>query len=706
MRKTLLLLALFFCINSYAQNVPPFINYQVVIRDASGAPIAAGSTVALNIKIFNDGTVAVQAYEEDHNVTIPPAFVVNLRIGGGIPKIPFNNFSAIQWNLGKATYEVTMNGNTVSARGGFATVPYAFNAGGGSSTNYSGSANISITGNVLDLTNKLTGTISVGSNTFPNSKVPVFTADDKGRLMSAGEYPVNMGGDIFGKLDSQFVGKLRGAPLSTVFPINGQVLQFNGISWTPASLSGSGPWTYTPNLIYPSNTPLSDKVAIGSSTATSLLDVKNTALSPYTTGAVASFINSNPSYNSTGVVSISNQAGGGAALLLQNNNSAVGSEGMVVSLANAANGSDGIRSTNFGAGRAGNFINSNATSTVETLLATANANAPAIRGSNLSVGNSSMAVGIIGKTQNTNPNAAGVVGENTGGGFGVIGTTSAGVSGVAGINLSTGNTPNAIGVYGLSSSTSTNSSGMLGESKGSGSGVYGVNSYTNLVAGGVSGVYGTVVNGANVNSGVFGDGGGAANGVKGVSQTGISVYGLKGSSNTGNAGRFDNFNSFNNFDALYSSTNGSLAAIRAISTGPGATLALHVDNGHIKSTSSTAPSFSAGGFNLFATPAFTNPSVSGSDVKGLVSVSFMHSSGLIGSGAYFEFGVTFNKSYSAIPIVVVAPTTDIQGMQFKLQAVSTGGFLIRIYKSNNAGLNDPASIPSGITYAFNYIVIE
>jgi len=604
-------------------------------------------------------------------------------------------------------YLISVNGNTVGSRDRFASVPFALNAGG-AAINYSPSTNISTTGNILDLTDKLASTVTVGSNQLPNSKVPMFSADQKGRIVYAGEYPANIGGDIAGKLDSQYVMKLRGVPLSTVLPTNGQVLQFNGTNWAPNLLSGSGPWSYNAGIIYPANNSASDKVAIGSSTATSLLDVKNTSLSSFSSAPVASFINSNASLNpGSGVVHISHQAGNGAALYIQNMNSGIGADGINVQISSGANTSDGIRVNHSGSGRAGNFLNTNSTSTVETLYASANAAVPAIKGANLlGASSNSLAIGIHGKTPNPHPNAAGVYGENNGGGSGVIGTTSANVGAVLGVNFGAGNLSNASGVYGLSNSSSTLSGGVYGEHKLAGSGVYGINSYSNLIASGVSGVYGTVINTSNVNSGVFGEVGGAANGVKGISQSGNSIYGLKPGTFTGIAGKFENQNPNNSSEALLATTNASVAAIRAISSGPGATLALHVDNGHIKSTSTTAPSFTPGTISGFLTPVYGTNFVGGTDVKGVVSVTFSHTTGTIGNGYFFDFGANFNKPYSSIPIVVVAPTTDLNGLSFRVQSVSTTGFMIRVFKSQNSGVTDPNTLPSGNSYTFNYFVIE
>ncbi len=707
MRKTLSFLAIFFCIASYAQNIiPPFINYQAVIRDAGGVPVAEGATITLNFKIFTNATTLTPVYEEEHVVVVPPTHVINLRIGNGTPVPPLNNFLAIPWNAGTAHYLVSKDGNSLGSRTPFASVPYAFSAGGGASTSYSPSANVSISGNVLDLTNKLSNTVSVGSNQLPNSKIPIFSADEKGRLTNTGEYPANMGGDIIGKLDSQHVAKLRGAPLSTIMPSNGQVLQFNGISWTPASLSGSGPWSYSANTIYPSNSTISDKVAIGSGTASSLLDVKNSGLSPYVGVPVASFLNSNAAYNSQGVVSIANQAGAGAGLFVQNANSAIASDGIIVQMSNNANTSDGIRSTNVGGGRAGNFISTSATATVETLNASANGSSPAIKGNNLSVGSNSLAIGVYGKTSSAHPNAAGVFGENVGGGAGVVGTTSASAAAVVGVNLNNGNINNANGVFGLSNSTFSNCAGIWGESKGAGYGVFGIN--TNTTLSNVHGVYGTTSGGFNTNSGVFGETGGSSVGVRGVNKgTGNAIQGTKPAGVTlGSAARFEILENTNSSAAMLSITQGAGAAVQAMAGTPTlSALSLNLVNGHIKSSGNITTSVAAisynpsGNFLMLLAPSCANCN----DVRGEITF-YAHATTAIATGHFAEVVIPFTKPYAIAPVVVASPISDLLGLHFRVTGVTINEFRIRIYRP--AGQTFPSLITSGTNFIFSYYVME
>lgn len=655
MKKTLSFFAIFFCLASFAQNtVPPYINYQAVIRDAGGVPVAEGATITLNFKIYTNSTTLTPVYEEDHVVVVPANNIINLRIGNGNPIPPLNNFAAIPWNAGTAHYLVSKDGNSVGGRTPFATVPYAFSSGGGASTSYSPSANVSITGNVLDLTTKLTNTVSVGSNQLPNSKIPVFSADEKGRLTNTGEYSANMGGDIIGKLDSQYVAKLRGTPLSTIVPTSGQVLQFNGGNWTPANLSGSGPWSYSANTIYPSNSAISDKVAIGSGTASSLLDVKNSGLSPYIGVPVASFLNSNPSYNSQGVVSISNQAGAGAGLYVQNANSAIASDGVIIQMSNNANGSDGIRSTHVGSGRAGNFISTSATSTVETLQATSNSNVSAIKGS----------------------------------------------------NLNNGNSPSAYGVYGSSSSTHTNSAGVFGENKAAGVGVFGINTTTAFA--GVHGVYGTTTGTVSTNSGVFGETGGSAVAVRGVNKgIGNAIQGTKPAGVTlGSAGRFEINETANSSAAMLSITQGAGAAVQAMAGTPSlSALSLHLMNGHIKSSGNITTSVAAMSYSTFGNfiTAFAPSCSNCNDVRGEVTF-YAHATTAIAAGHFAEIIIPFTKNYSVAPVVVASPVSDLLGLHFRVTGVTQSEFRIRIYRP--AGQTFPGLITSGTSFIFSYYVME
>lgn len=142
MKKLLLFFALFFIGHLHAQTpaFPDFINYQAVLRDANGIVLPSGTNAQLTFRIFDDISATGASYEENHNVVTNTAGLVNVKIGSGT-QVGSGTFAGVNWQGGKACYEVLLNGNTIGGRQAFATVPYAIYAknAGGSLTN--GTAN-------------------------------------------------------------------------------------------------------------------------------------------------------------------------------------------------------------------------------------------------------------------------------------------------------------------------------------------------------------------------------------------------------------------------------------------------------------------------------------------------------------------------------------------------------------------------------------
>jgi hypothetical protein len=89
-------------------NMPDSINYQAVLRDASGNILPPGTSGTLNFKIFSDFVSANADYEENHSFTTSTNGLINVFIGGG-NKVGNNTFANVNWLNGTACYEVRLN---------------------------------------------------------------------------------------------------------------------------------------------------------------------------------------------------------------------------------------------------------------------------------------------------------------------------------------------------------------------------------------------------------------------------------------------------------------------------------------------------------------------------------------------------------------------------------------------------------------------
>lgn len=131
MRKIILLYFLLLFCHSFSQisnNIPEFINYQAVLRDASGNSLASGTSGNISFKLYDNFSSPTASYEELHNFTVNNSGIVNLKIGQGTP-VGSNTFPTnVNWFGGEVCYEVYLNGNIIGTRQAFASVPYAIYA--------------------------------------------------------------------------------------------------------------------------------------------------------------------------------------------------------------------------------------------------------------------------------------------------------------------------------------------------------------------------------------------------------------------------------------------------------------------------------------------------------------------------------------------------------------------------------------------------
>ncbi len=143
---------------------------------------------------------------------------------------------------------------TTDAQGRVTGVVNTSIASGGVGTVTSISTSTPLTGGPITSSGTIglaTSGVTVG--TFgTTTQVPQITVDAYGRITSASNIAialpatVTMGGDVTGASSSSTVAKLQGNPVSSAVPTSGQVLQWSGSAWTPASAGGSG-WSLTGN---------------------------------------------------------------------------------------------------------------------------------------------------------------------------------------------------------------------------------------------------------------------------------------------------------------------------------------------------------------------------------------------------------------------------------------------------------------------------
>lgn len=727
-----------------AQNLPQHINYQAILRNQNGEELAPNTAAAISFSIYNSVSdpVTSPAYVETHNINVPATKVISLKIGQGTVS-GSGTFSSINWAGGEVNYLVGVNGSAVGNRQVFSSVPYALYSvsSGTSAASYSFTSNFTNNSGTVDLSNSGVTSGTYGSNAGLNSRWSTVTLDDKGRVTSASDYAANTKGDISGKLDSQYVAKLRNVPLSNLTPTVGQIMQYNGSGWGPANMppgaqtttlvqgngitiNGTAP-LYTINAIPANIGAANGLTVVGTAPNFSLAPVTNASVGVWSTlgnsGTNGSnnwigtndnnpfiirvgnvnrvFINHlsgnvgiglmNPAYR------LHSQTTNGAAPIF-GDNAGTGNNpqayGILGSSASTNTLSAGLFGQSLGAG----------SGVIGTTSATARA---AIYGENFAVTSNSLAYGILGVSNNLNSISAGVAGQHNGQGIGVLGTNATNTTAVLGVNTSSANNPFGNGVVGITSSSHTAAIAVFGENKGGGIGVFGRN--TNPVSSSAIGVYGLVSNTVSPGtSGVRGDSEGFGTGIQGVNfGNGIAVEGWQVGSGTGSAshaGRFRITGIGNNASALLAATNGTGAAVHAqVGTALTSKLSLLLENGHVKSLGAS-PSMTIVGF----AGGFTSPPLSyfvtGTDVKG--SFSFSTSATGFTTTNFVDVAIIFNKSYDVPPTVVLTPASDFYGLDYYIISTTTTNFVVRLFRPSSFAM--PASIPANTNFRFNYMIIE
>ncbi|RZJ90395.1 MAG: hypothetical protein EOO20_08295 [Chryseobacterium sp.] len=234
MKKKLLslLVAILFAGTSavFAQ-APQQFNYQGALRNADGS-VVANKNISLRLSILNGSDQGAVQYYEIRNLTTTSLGMYNVAIGGAGAVSSSNNFTSVNWGAGLKylKVEVDLNGGSNFVSAGttqLLSVPYALyaanaTAGADGKSAYQIWLDAGNTGSQVDFLNSL-----------------------KMNGQSAN-------GDLAGAFPSPSVIKIQGVSISATAPSVGQVLQFNGSNWTPASLpsnTGADVVTTQPDII-------------------------------------------------------------------------------------------------------------------------------------------------------------------------------------------------------------------------------------------------------------------------------------------------------------------------------------------------------------------------------------------------------------------------------------------------------------------------
>ncbi|MBK8369717.1 MAG: hypothetical protein IPL10_20735 [Bacteroidetes bacterium] len=301
-------------------------------------------------------------------------------------------------------------------------------------------------------------------------------------------------------------------------------------------------------------------------------------------------------------------------------------------------------------------------------------------------------------------NAAYIEVNNTGSSAKAIEASTNGIGAAIGAtNLGSG----SAGIFTISNATNT-AAALYVSTNGTGNAIYAANNSSTAVTADFANSSGDVVRAISSGGGRALIASSNSNGTGAVditnTGTGAALVAYKNSGTTGgNVANFANNSNTNGADVLRAHNTGTAAAIHASNNAvdPASALSLWVENGHVKATQATAAVVTT----VTATGGLSATGVTltlgtCNDVKGSLS-AVCTTTGMINPGGQVTFRVSFNKSYSVNPTVVVTPNTDPGQMSYYISTINTGFFNVTFKNNTAANLSGPS-----FTFGFNYIVIE
>lgn len=161
---------------AYAQQAPQKINYQAVVRNATGAPVI-NQNVSLRFSILEGSAGGTTLYTETQSVTTNGFGLANVQLGTGTAVT--GTFNTIAWNSADKYLKIEADitgGTTYSnlATVQMISVPFALNAQSSNDNRW--------TLNAADITSNNTGSVGIGNTPNANAKLDI-ASTNKGILI-------------------------------------------------------------------------------------------------------------------------------------------------------------------------------------------------------------------------------------------------------------------------------------------------------------------------------------------------------------------------------------------------------------------------------------------------------------------------------------------------------------------------------------------
>ncbi|MDP4201628.1 MAG: hypothetical protein Q8861_02955 [Bacteroidota bacterium] len=237
-----LLIALFITTILYAQ-APQRMTYQAIVRDAN-SNLIQNKTVGIRISILQGTSTGPAVYVENHIVPTNANGLVSLEVGGGIAQVSF--FNSIDWSKGpyyiKTETDPTGGTNyTISGVSQLLSVPYALYALNSGSSSSGSSSSTSPTPVIDNLTStSTTSALSAYQGKLLKDMIDGINTSTGGTTGGTTTGTSNLTGDVTSTGSVTKIEKLQGNLVAANTPLIGQTLLYDGISWSPRTLTLSG----------------------------------------------------------------------------------------------------------------------------------------------------------------------------------------------------------------------------------------------------------------------------------------------------------------------------------------------------------------------------------------------------------------------------------------------------------------------------------